>query len=291
MGKLEENRYQHFSTAVCAEVLKSGVHAIGDMQYTAKKKKIIEQMDVQKAGLKRKMAYDKADMEHKLASYQLWSQDSTTAAMGGFLGKDGPKTPRMMSDGSVSKTSASQLGELTQAAHWAYAQQRTHNYEVFDHQIKLLKKKLETMRTRHDLTLCRTGRKPESPELKYRLKQAKKNLKQEIAKLPAAPGESQEEEKEAEKEKEEKKEEEKKEEKKEEEKKEEKPELGETNRLRSTAERDPHLKNQMIFEFHKLIDASGNKESMRQRAQMWKNMMQNERAREQTLKRQFGLEH
>lgn len=56
-------------------------------------------------------------MEHKLASYQLWSQDSTTAAMGGFLGKDGPKTPRMMSDGSVSKTSASQLGELTQAAH------------------------------------------------------------------------------------------------------------------------------------------------------------------------------
>lgn len=79
--KLEENRYQHFSTAVCAEVctlgvlyfagctvqarniirqvLKSGVHAIGDMQYTAKKKKIIEQMDVQKAGLKRKMAYDK----------------------------------------------------------------------------------------------------------------------------------------------------------------------------------------------------------------------------------------
>merc|ERR1712072_179504 len=177
--ELDENRYQHFSTAVCAEVLKSGVHAIGDMQYTARKNKIIKQMDVQKAGLKRKMAYDKADMEHKLASYQLWSQDSTTAAMGGFLGKDGPKTPRMMSDGSVSKTSASQLGELTQAAHWAYAQQRTHNYEVFDHQIKLLKKKLETLRTRHDLTLCRTGRKPESPELKYRLKQAKKNLKQE----------------------------------------------------------------------------------------------------------------
>ena len=44
---------------IIRQVLKSGVHAIGDMQYTAKKKKIIEQMDVQKAGLKRKMAYDK----------------------------------------------------------------------------------------------------------------------------------------------------------------------------------------------------------------------------------------
>ena len=59
----------------------------------------------------------RADMSHKLASYQLWSQDSTTAAMGGFMGREDPKAPRMMSDGSVSKTSASQLGELTQAAH------------------------------------------------------------------------------------------------------------------------------------------------------------------------------
>merc|ERR1711907_35910 len=182
--KLEENRYQHFSTAVCAEVLKSGVHAIGDMQYQSKKKKILEEMAAQKAGLKRKMSFDKADMSHKLASYQLWSQDSTTAAMGGFMGNEDPKAPRMMSDGSVSKTSASQLGELTQAAHWAYAQQRTHNYEVFDHQMKLLKKKLESLRQQHDLTLCRTGRKPESPELKYRLKQAKANLKNELAKIP-----------------------------------------------------------------------------------------------------------
>merc|ERR1711934_385239 len=281
MGKLEENRYQHFSTAVCAEVLKSGVHAIGDMQYTAKKKKIIEQMDVQKAGLKRKMAYDKADMEHKLASYQLWSQDSTTAAMGGFLGKDGPKTPRMMSDGSGSKTSASQLGELTQAAHWAYAQQRTHNYEVFDHQIKLLKKKLETLRTRHDLTLCRTGRKPESPELKYRLKQAKKNLKQEIAKLPEAGDEATQ--------KEESKEAEKKEEKKESSAPGRK-ELGESAEV-SVTENDPHLKNQLIYEFHKLIDASGGHESFDERAKMWRSMVADEQAKEVTLRRQFGLEH
>merc|ERR1712159_197235 len=61
------------------------------------------------------MSFDKADMSHKLASYQLWSQDSTTAAMGGFMGNEDPKAPRMMSEGSVSKTAASQLGELTQA--------------------------------------------------------------------------------------------------------------------------------------------------------------------------------
>lgn len=97
--KLDENRYRHFSTAVCAEVLKSGVHAIGDLQYEAKKKKILNVMKVQKAGLARKMSYDKADMEHKIASYQLWSTESATAASGGFLGDEDPNKTRMMSDG------------------------------------------------------------------------------------------------------------------------------------------------------------------------------------------------
>merc|ERR1711907_465623 len=284
--KLEENRYQHFSTAVCAEVLKSGVHAIGDMQYQSKKKKILEEMAAQKAGLKRKMSFDKADMSHKLASYQLWSQDSTTAAMGGFMGNEDPKAPRMMSDGSVSKTAASQLGELTQAAHWAYAQQRTHNYEVFDHQMKLLKKKLENLRTQHDLTLCRTGRKPESPELKYRLSQAKNKLKQEIAKLPEAGDEAKDGANKGQEKKEAAKAEKKEEAKKEEAKKEEATQLGE-----SATEEDPHLKNQLIFEFHKLIDASGGHETLDERAKMWRNMVADERAKEQTLRQQLGLKH
>merc|ERR1712199_60304 len=168
------------------------------------------------------------------------------------MGNEDPKAPRMMSDGSVSKTAASQLGELTQAAHWAYAQQRTHNYEVFDHQMKLLKKKLENLRTQHDLTLCRTGTKPESPELKYRLSQAKNKFKQEIAKLPEAGNEAKDGANEGQEKKETAKAEKKEEAKKEEAKKEEAPQLGE-----SATEEDPHLKNQLIFEFHKLIDASG----------------------------------
>merc|ERR1711937_1060346 len=243
-------------------------------------------MAAQKAGLKRKISFDKADMSHKLASYQLWSQDSTTAAMGGFMGREDPKAPRMMSDGSVSKTSASQLGELTQAAHWAYAQQRTHNYEVFDHQMKLLKKKLENLRTHHDLTLCRTGRKPESPELKYRLSQAKNKLKQEIAKLPEAGDEAKDGANKGQEKKEAAKAEKKEEAKKEEAKKEEAPQLGE-----SATEEDPHLKNQLIFEFHKLIDASGGHETLDERAKMWRNMVADERAKEQTLRQQLGLKH
>lgn len=164
----------------------------------------------------------------------------------------------------------------------------------------MLKKKLETLRTRHDLTLCRTGRKPESPELKYRLKQAKKNLKQEIAKLPEAGEEAtQKEESKADDKKAEKKAE-KKEEKKEAEaeKKEEKKEssapgrkeLGESAEV-SVTENDPHLKNQLIYEFHKLIDASGGHESFDERAKMWRSMVADEQAKEVTLRRQFGLEH
>merc|ERR1711959_260906 len=98
-------------------------------------------------------------------------------------------------------------------------------------------------------------------------------------------GEEKKEEKEAEK-KEEKKEE--KEAEKKDEKKEEKPgrELGESY----AAETDPHLKNQMIFEFNKMIDASGATESMRQRGKMWKNMVANERIRERALREQVNLD-
>jgi hypothetical protein len=289
--KLEENRYAHFSTAVCAEVLKSKVHAIGDMQYEAKKKKVIDEMNKIKLHLRKRMQYDKADMNEKLAGYNNWASESKTAAEGGFLGRDagadGKEQPSMMTEGVQSKTIAGQKGELVQAAHWAYAQQRTHNYEMYEKEMAAAKKRLEEARMQHDLTLCRTGRKPQSPELKYRLKKEKQELKQELDKLPS--GDSAEVKEQTEKESAtEKKSEKKAEEAKAEEKKaEEKPaELGE-----STADTDPHLHNELMYEFHNLVDASGGHETIAERAKMWKNLRNSEHAKEAALRHEFGLEH
>jgi len=288
--KLEENRYQHFSTGVCQEVLKSKVHAIGDLQYEAKKKKIEAKMKRLRVALKRKMAYDRADMQHKLASYQLWGSDQHTAADGGFLGADDPKKTRMMSEGGLSKTMAGQMGELTQAAHWAYAQQRTHNYEVYATKIKKAKKEMAKITKQHDLTLCRTGRKPQSPELKYRLKQAKKALKGEINKLPTAEkkkAEAKEEKKKVEKAKKEEKKA-KKDVKKEKAKKGGK-ELGE-NAASTVVDRDLHMKNRLIMEFHKLIDASGGQESLDERANMWERLQHDEAQKEMRLRQKYSVE-
>merc|ERR1711998_189016 len=290
--ELEENRYKHFSTGACQEVLKSKVHAIGDLQFRAKKKKILAAMKRIKVALKRKMTYDRADMQHKLASYQLWGSNQHTAADGGFLGADDTKKARMMSEGGLSKSMAGQMGELTQAAHWAYAQQRTHNYEVFATRMKKQKAKLEKIRKQHDLTLCRTGRKPQSPELKYRLTQAKKELKGEIAKLPASEKKkatAKAEKKKIEKAKKEEKKAEKKVEKDKKKAKKGGKELGE-NSASSVVDSDLHMKNRLMMEFHKLIDASGGQESLEERARMWQSLRDDEARKELKLREQFNVE-
>merc|ERR1711987_17017 len=46
-------------------------------------------------------------------------------------------------------------------------------------------KRQKKIQKQHDLTLCRTGRKPNSPHLKFELKRAKKALKKQIKKMPA----------------------------------------------------------------------------------------------------------
>merc|ERR1712167_129528 len=170
---LQENRFRHFSTAVCKEVLKSKVDAIGDLDYT-KKKKMLNQ----------KVAFDRADMEHKVASYKLWNKNSEFAANGGVAGRDPTKT-HMMTTGQSDKMAQSKEGELVQAAHWAFARQKAHALSFYDRNVGILKKRKMKLQKQHDLTLCRTGRKPNSPHLKFELKRAKKSLKKQIKKMPA----------------------------------------------------------------------------------------------------------
>merc|ERR1712072_641733 len=73
--EMEENRYTHLSTAVCKEVLKSKVSAIGDLKFKAEKKKIEKQLKDQKKGLAHKIAFDRADMENKIASFKVWNKN------------------------------------------------------------------------------------------------------------------------------------------------------------------------------------------------------------------------
>merc|ERR1711998_117634 len=65
--ELEDNRYRHFSTAVCKEVLQSNVPAIGDLKFKAERDRIEKELKKQKDALKHKIAYDRADMGHKIA--------------------------------------------------------------------------------------------------------------------------------------------------------------------------------------------------------------------------------
>merc|ERR1711998_291631 len=182
--ELEENRYRHFSTAVCKEVLQSNVPAIGDLKFNAERDRIDHELKHQKAELKRKIAYDRADMGHKIASFKLWEKDSSWEADGGLTGPD-PDLTHMMTSGQSNKMGASRVGELVQAAHWAFARQKAHAIESYSRNRKELKEQMKKSTEAHDLTLCRTGRKPENPQLRYELKKAKGALKQELTNMPA----------------------------------------------------------------------------------------------------------
>merc|ERR1711990_204674 len=182
--ELDENRYRHFSTAVCKEVLQSKVDAIGDLKFQADEKNIDKQLAEQKKQLAKKIAYDRADMGHKVASYKLWEQDSAWAGDGGLTGQD-PDMTHMMTEGQNHKMGASRVGELVQAAHWAFARQKAHAIEFYERNRRELMKEKAKITEAHDLTLCRTGRKPPNPQLKYELEKAKGSLAKQLANMPA----------------------------------------------------------------------------------------------------------
>merc|ERR1711959_409643 len=272
--ELEENRYAHFSTAVCKEVLKSKVRAIGDMQYKKKKKDIKAKMKKLKVDLNKRLAYDRADLEHKIASFKLWKTNSKIAVDGGIAGPD-PKKPHMMTAAQEKKTHDSRFGELSQMAHWAYAQQKHHSLTFYDRNVKMLKKQLKKAQKQHDLALCRTGRKPNSPQLKFELKRAKKSLKKQIKKMPAKAQKKAA--KKALKKKLKKKQKKVAKAKKAKKKKAGKEEYGDENDLgesESIDDDDSDAATSSIIAFHKLIDSSGGDESIAERASMYKNLVE-----------------
>jgi hypothetical protein len=288
--EMDENRYRHFSTAVCKEVLQSKVDAIGDLKFAAEEKRINGQLKEQKASLAKKMAYDRADMGNKVASYKVWERDQAWASDGGLTGQDADMT-HMMTEGQNHKMGASRVGELVQAAHWAFARQKAHAIEFYERNRRELMKEKAKITEAHDLTLCRTGRKPPNPQLKYELQKAKGSLAKQLANMPA---EAQEQAKEAEEKKSvegaEKKVEEAKKEEKEEEKKAEEPkaseedqgDLGESDSL----EPEPMGAGALAVEFHKLIDASGGTQSLAERAKMYRDFKESEAMEQQSIVRE-----
>jgi len=274
---LQENRYRHFSTAVCKEVLKSKVDAIGDMQYKKKKKDLKRALKKQKIMLNKKLAFDEADMQHKVASFKLWQENSKFQADGGVAGPDPAKT-HMMNSGQSNKMGASRVGELSQAAHWAYARQKAHAFAFYDLNVKKLKKRLKKAQKQHDLTLCRTGRKPNSPQLKFELKRAKKKLKKQIKKMPAKSQAKAAKKKLKKKMKKAAKKVSKAKAKKKKKKggqEEDENDLGESGPESPTQE--PHsVADEAAVEFHKLVDASGGEETLAERATMFKDLIASE---------------
>merc|ERR1711959_87212 len=279
--ELEENRYAHFSTAVCKEVLKSKVRAIGDMQYKKKKKDIKAKMKKLKVDLNKRLAYDRADLEHKIASFKLWKTNSKIAVDGGIAGPD-PKKPHMMTAAQEKKTHDSRFGELSQMAHWAYAQQKHHSLTFYDRNVKMLKKQLKKAQKQHDLTLCRTGRKPNSPQLKFELKRAKKSLSKEMSKSTGVKkGKKNAKKKNAKKTKTKKKTKKvakkKKVKKKGNEKAKKKSEedygdLGESSSVEDDSSKKWNSVDETASQFHKLLDSSGDDQSFAARVQMYKDL-------------------
>lgn len=281
---LDENRYRHFSTAVCKEVLKSKVDAIGDLQYKKKKSDAMKALKKQKTMLNRKVAFDRADMEHKEASFAVWNKSTQWAANGGILGQNNKK-PHMMTEGENKKMGDAKQGELLQAAHWAFARQKAHAIDMYERNVNLLKKRLKKITKQHDLTLCRTGRKPNSPQLKFELKRAKKSLKKQIKKMPAKAQKKamkkklKKKVKKAKKAKKKAKKAAKKAKKKNGE--EDENDLGEGQAVDDADD----TSTSAIVEFHKLIDSSGGDQSIAERADMFKSLVESEQLEKGELAR------
>merc|ERR1711871_1888844 len=266
--ELEEHRWRHFSTAVCKEVLASKVNAIGDLAFKHKKRKIDRHLKREKSAMRRKIAEDHADMMQKLNSYSLWATDSTIKLDGGITGPDPTKT-HMLSPGETMKMGAGRVGELKQAAHWAFARAKANSINVWERNRKKLLKQMKKITKQHDLTLCRTGRKPENPQLKYELKQAKKGLKKQLAKMPKAKDQAKvkKAKKKVAKAKKAKK-------KGEEDEQDEDIDLGESESINDPAPETDLDVDEAAVEFHKLVQASGGAETLAERVQMYKDLQE-----------------
>jgi len=290
-AKLAENRFNHFSTAVCKEVLTAKVDAIGDLKFEQEDKRIKGLFNKIKRDRDAHIAEDRADMEQKLNSYNLWNTDSTTQINGGFTGAD-PNVPHMLSAGELQKSGASRVGELRQAAHWAFAQSKAHIWAIYAQQRAKVKKEAKELELQHDLTLCRTGRKPPDPQMKFELQAAKNGLKKQLAQMPgaeaAAPGAAAEEASE------------------EAAAKEAAPAAKEAAKEAAPAapaaedDEDEDLgesegntdvdaeglsQNEAAVEFHKLIDASGGTETLAERAKMYKDLVESSKLEQQNIER------
>merc|ERR1712196_505607 len=169
-AELEENRWRHFSTAVCKEVLASKVNAIGDLAFKHKKRKIDRHLKREKSAMRRKIAEDHADMMQKLNSYSLWATDSTMKLDGGITGPDPTKT-HMLSPGGTMKMSASRVGELKQAAHWAFARAKANSINVWE---RNRKKQLAEMPKAKDKAKVKTAKKKVAKAKKAEKKAKKK---------------------------------------------------------------------------------------------------------------------
>ena len=260
-------------------MLASKVDAIGDLAFTAKKKKIDSHFKREKMAMRRKIQEDRADMLQKLNSYSLWDTDATIQLDGGITGPDPTKT-HMLSAGESMKMGASRVGELKQAAHWAFARSKANSINVWEKNRVKLTKQMQKITKQHDLTLCRTGRKPENPQLKYELAQAKKGLKKQLKKMPAAAEKAKikKAEKKVKKAKKAEKKAEKKAGKKSKKKGEEEEDidLGESENLVDPAPATDLDVDESAVEFHKLVEASGGAESLGERVQMYKDLQESE---------------
>merc|ERR1711967_174553 len=266
---LQENYYRHFSTAVCKEVLQKKVPAIGDLQWKSKKKKIQGQLKAMKSGLNKKIAFDRADMEHKIASFKVWNQNAEFQVNGGAGYEPDKKKKKIMTGGEAAKLQNGKYGELVHAAHWAFGKQKAHSLAVYDHGVEKLKKRLKKIRVQHDLTLCRTGRKPNSPQLKFQLKMAKKKLGKQLAKMPAKAKKKAKGGEEVG-----------------EEVGDEENDLGESGPTNISAG-----DNTDMIEFHKLIDASGSDETIAERAKMYVDLINSKRMEQHAIQKEnMGLD-
>merc|ERR1711871_939718 len=160
---------------------------------------------------------------------------------------------------------SSREGELVQAAHWAFARQKAHAIDFFERNVSLLKKRQSKIQKQHDLTLCRTGRKPNSPHLKFELKRAKKALKKKMKKKKKKLKKAKKAKKKSGKEEDT-----------------DENDLGESDSIdEDTGNHDATTAS--IIAFHKLIDSSGGDEDLAERASMFKNLVESEQLEKRGL--------
>jgi hypothetical protein len=268
------------------------LQAIGDLKYEADIRRIDAGLKKALRDRNQRIQFDRADMTSKVHSYSLWQADATVRANGGFGGQD-PNTPHMLTPGESNTMSAGRVGELKQAAHWAFANQKAAHYAAWEKMRKKLTAEKTKVTQQHDLTLCRTGRKPENPQTKYELAQAKLSLQRQLDKMPDKKSRGVETAKAQQEEATTKL--------KELEGKEkelegapkpvaapaggEENDLGESESIDSGRHSAGLRVGEAAVEFHKLVDASGGTETLAERVKMFKDLVESEQLEQQNIVR------